>query len=222
MQKQNPTLGEMPQSKHCRKPKPAVYNPHVERIGPGVYCLEDIRQRCRIDGPGGCWEWAMAVSDGGRVSSSLTPRVSLPAGVLSCKSRTVSVARVSWLMSGRPLSAGQVVWRTCCNELCVSPKHLKAGTKAQEGAWMAANGHRKGDIRRAAINLAITARTQAVPVEKVRAIEAHLADGMKHDEIHALTGVSWSTISKIANGRHLHQRRAVRGASVFNLAGVAA
>ena len=73
------------------EPKQATYNPNAPRIGPGVYCLEDIRQRCRVDDLGGCWLWSMAVSDGGRPSSSKTPRVSLPKGVLSIDHRTVSV-----------------------------------------------------------------------------------------------------------------------------------
>lgn len=204
---------------HSRKPVPSVYNPDVPRVGGGVYGLDDIRDRCRVDELSGCWVWSMAVSDGGKPCSSLTPRVSLPAGVLSHAPRTVSVARAAWLMSGRSLRTGQVVWRTCCNELCVSPKHLKAGTKREEGAWMAANGHRKGDARRAAINLANVANTQAIPAETVRRIEGLLADGVLQWRIRELTGVHEATISKIANGRHMHQRRVVRGASVFSLAG---
>jgi hypothetical protein len=220
-QPENAKAGQMPQLTHCRKPVASIYNPNVERIGTGVYCLADIRDRCIVDSVSGCWEWSMAVSDGGRPHSSITPRVSLPRGVLSDAHRTVSVPRVSWLMSGKRLQAGQVVWRTCCNALCCNPAHLKAGAKREEGAWMSANGHRKGDPRRAAINLATITRTQAVPAETVRRIEGLIAEGVQHAEIQTLTGVHLATISKIANGRHLHQRAGVvRGASVFALAEV--
>ena len=203
-------------------PKPAHHNPDVQRTGPGVYNLEDIRERCRIDAITGCWSWAMAVSDGSR-SVSRTPRVSLPKGVISATHRTVSVPRVAWLMAGHTLREGLVVWRTCCNDLCCNPAHLKAGTKRQEGAWMAANGHRKGDPRRVAVALRNVAG-QAVPMETVRAIEERLRSGELQRAVAEAVGIHEATVSKIARGLHYHQRNRglVRGASVFALAGASA
>lgn len=86
---------------------------------------------------------------------------------------------------------------------------------------MSANGHRRGDPRRAAVNRLTNVRTQAVPADVVRAIEARLRAGERQRDVSAALGVNKSTISKIANGRHLHQRGGglVRGASVFALAG---
>jgi hypothetical protein len=207
------------------EPKQATYNPNAPRIGPGVYCLEDIRQRCRIDPITDCWVWSMAVSDGGRPYSSKTPRVSLPKGVLSIDHRTVSVPRVSWLMSGRHLAPGHVVWRTCGCELCVNPAHLRAGTKADEGAWMRKSGRRQGDPRRTAVNTRNAAETQAIRPETVRSIEAQLAAGRLQREVSVDFGIHEATISRIARGLHVHQRgggRQVRGASVFAMAEVTA
>ena len=167
----------------------------------------------------------MAVSDGGRPYSSKTPRVSLPKGVLSIEHRTVSVSRAAWLMSGRSLAPGHVVWRTCGCELCVNPAHLRSGTKAEEGAWMRASGRRQGDPRRTAVNTRNAAETQAIRQETVRAIEAHLASGRLQREVADDFGLHVATISKIARGLHVHQRgggRQVRGASIFAMAEVMA
>ena len=203
----------------------ATFNPRVKRIGPGVYCLEDVRQRCRIDPVTDCWIWSMAVSDGGRPYSSTTPRVSLPKGVLSIEHRTVSVSRVAWLMSGRKLAPGHVVWRTCGCELCVNPAHLMAGTKAEEGAWVRESGRRRGSAMRTAVNTRNAAETQAIRPETVRSIEAQLAAGRLQREVSVDFGIHKATISKIARGLHVHQRgggRQVRGASVFAMAEVTA
>lgn len=207
------------------KPVAAVFNPRARRIGPGVYRLSDIRDRCRIDRETGCWLWSMAVSTGGRPHSSLTPRVSLPKGVLSAAHRTVSVPRVSWLMSGRTLEPGHVVWRTCGCELCVNPDHLMAGTKAEEGAWTRESGHRRGSLLRTAVNTRNAAAAQAIRSETVRAIEQQLAAGRLQREVSADFGIHLATISKISRGLHVHQRGGglqVLGASVFALAEVRA
>lgn len=201
------------------------YNPRAKRNGPGVYRLSDIRDRCRIDRETGCWLWSMAVSTGGRPHSSLTPRVLLPKGVLSADHRTVSVPRASWLMSGRTLEPGHLVWRTCGRELCVNPDHLMAGTKAEEGAWTRESGRLRGSLMRVAVNTRNAAKAQAIKPETVRAIEQQLAAGRLQREVSADFGIHLTTISKIARGLHVHQRGGgcqVRGASVFALAEVRA
>lgn len=193
-----------------------------KRQGKGVRTLEDIRLRCRIDEETKCWHWSMAISDGGKKRSSRTPRVSVYESVVDSNASddrrvTVSVGRVAWVQSGRKLPCGWVVWRTCPNDDCCAPHHLKAGTKAEEGAWMAASGRRRGDPRRAAINLRNVAAAQAVSLETVRAIEVQIAEGRMQRDISAEFGVHVATISKISTGKHLHQRGGVRGASIFNL-----
>lgn len=198
-------------------PVQARYNPDAPRLGSGVYTLDDIRERCRVDDVSGCWHWAMAISDGGYAGGSRTPRVSMPPGVISPGYRTISVPRVVWLMGGRPLRPGWVVWRTCDHDDCCAPPHLRAGTKAAEGAWRSANGYLRGNPQRAAINTRNVARSQAIPAAVVREIEQRLAAGQRQADVEAALGVHVATISKIANGRHLHQRATVRAASVFSL-----
>lgn len=200
-----------------RRPTAAVFNPRAPRTGRGVYALADIRDRCRVDEITGCWHWALASRVGGRQSGSLTPSVCVPAGVIGDKRRVLSVGRLVWLMGGKPLTAGQVVWRTCGHEDCCAPTHLMAGTKAEEGAWWRASGRRRGNPLRAAVN-ARNVASQAVPAETVQIVVEQLQAGVYQRDISAATGVHKATISKIANGRHYHQRpRGVRGASVFNL-----
>lgn len=195
---------------------PTTYNQHAPRVGPGIYALEDIRQRCRIDDVTGCWIWGLACGTS-RASRTLTPRVSIPAGVLSSTHRTVSVARLAWLMSGNTLGPGHVVWRCCGNDLCVRPRHLRAGTKSEEGAWMRASGHRRGDPHRAAVNLRNSA-LQMLSLETVREIETRLAAGELQADVAASMGVNKATVCKINRGKHRHQRTAgtVAVASVFS------
>lgn len=208
---------------HSRHPVVAVYNPNVPRSGPGIYTLSDIKARCRVDDITGCWHWSMAMRHNGASngSRSLTPSVSVPTGVLGMSRRTLSVARVVWLMQGKPLRQGWVVWRTCRADDCCAPAHQKAGPKAEEGAWMRASGHRRGSAHRLAINRRALA-VQAISADVVQAVAEQIEAGRLHREIAADTGVHKSTISRIANGKHFHQRPAVlRGSSVFALAATA-
>ena len=203
---------------HNRKPIVAVYNPDAPRGGPGIYALDDIRNRCAVDDDTGCWHWRLAMRSSGASngSRSLTPSVSIPAGVLGGKRRTLSVARVVWLMQGKTLRSGWVVWRTCTSEDCCAPEHLKAGTKADEGAWMRADGRRRGSAHRLAVN-ARNVAGQAVPADKVQAVAEQINAGRLYRDIAADVGLHKSTISKIANGKHYRQRpRGARGSSVFH------
>ena len=203
---------------YSRHPVVAVYRPDAERVGFGIYSLADISARCRIDDDTGCWHWRLAMRANGASngSKSLTPSVSVPAGVLGDKRRTLSVARVVWLMQGKTLRPGWVVWRTCTSEDCCAPEHLKAGTKADEGAWMRASGRRRGVAHRLVVNSRNVA-SQAVPAEKVREVAEQINAGRLYRDIAADLGVHKATISKIANGKHYHQRaKGARGSSVFH------
>lgn len=184
----------------------------------GVRTITDLKDRCRIDDITGCWNWTLAISDNGQVGSSRTPRTSLPAGVIGrVKKASISAPRVAWLLSGRYLADCDGVWRNCLNDACIAPAHLNAGTKSQEGAWMSASGHRKGDPRRAAINLRNATTAQAVSADVVRAIEVQLAAGERLRKVAAQFGLHVATICKISCGKHVRQRQGVRGSSVFNL-----
>ena len=112
-----------------------MFNPRAKRIGPGVYCLDNIRERCRIDPITDCWVWSMAVSDGGGRAAPDAARVGAEGRAEHRTPDGVGAAR-GLAHVGPAAGSRHVVWRTCGCELCVNPAHLQAGTKAEEGAWM--------------------------------------------------------------------------------------
>lgn len=182
-----------------------IFNRTADRIGPGIYCLEDLRQRCVIDRDSGCWRWGLSMNRAG--NGAVVPRVSIPAGVLR-ESRVASMAggKAAWLLSGKRLRNGRVVWRTCGCRECVNPEHLRTGTKADEGAWIAKSGALKGTAKRRIASLGNVAKAQAVPAAQVLAIAAEMAAGVLQSDISRRHGISLATISKISQGKHLHQR----------------
>jgi hypothetical protein len=196
-----------------------TFNPNAQRIGPGIYCLEDLRQRCVIDKESGCWRWGLSMNKAG--NGAIVPRVSIPAGAL-CEHRVSSMSggKAAWLLSGRRLLGKRVVWRTCGCRECVNPAHLMSGTKAQEGAWIARTGALKGSVARRIACIRNVARTQALPPAKVSAIAEEMAAGMLQRDICARHGISLATASAISQGKHLHQRLAA-GHLGFSHLGVA-
>lgn len=188
--------------------KKFAFNPNAQRIGPGIYCLEDLRQRCVIDKDSGCWRWGLSMNRAG--NGAIVPRVSIPAGVL-CAHRVPSMAggKAAWLLSGRRLPDKRVVWRTCGCRECINPAHLMSGTKAREGAWIAQTGALKGNAARRIARIRNVARTQALPPGLVNAIAKEMAGGMLQRDVCDRHGISLSTASKINQGKHLHQRLAV-------------
>lgn len=166
----------------------------------------------------------MAISDNGKIGSSRTPRVSMPTGVIGPKRTTSTAPRASWLLSGKKLSDKQVVWRTCLNDECCAPNHLKAGTKAEEGAWMTLSGHRRGNPERAAVNLRNVLK-MATPPDVVRQVEALFAAGTLQKDVQAATGLRAETLRSIRLGCHVNsskRQQVVAQASVFALGRLAA
>lgn len=108
----------------------------------GIRTLEDLRVRCWINPETGCWEW--------RGAMQRTPdRNPEPRVWLANERVTSTIGRAAWNLAGkRKLPSGYTVWRTCRCESCGNPEHLRSGTKAQWGAWMAAKGGLKGDAAR--------------------------------------------------------------------------
>lgn len=113
----------------------------------GIRTLSDLRDRCVIASRGDCWTYRQQV---------YRPRAQQwNCNVwLSDLQRTETLQRAAWLLAGRPLTRGTVVWRTCGNDHCCNPAHLQAGTRADMGAWLAAAGHLRGLPERRAINRA--------------------------------------------------------------------
>lgn len=176
--------------------------PKKRRDCGGVRTLAGMKDRCVINDETGCWEWQQTadVHTGG----------TLPRVWLADLNKCTTAMRGAWMLAGRrPLRKGEVIWRTCRNGLCCNPDHLKAGTKAQWGAWAHDQGHLRGDPVRAAT--ARARRLAASPVTMETAQWARESQQFGADVAHAL-GVTASVVSRIRLGRTFVP---VRTASIF-------
>lgn len=183
------------------------------RKADGVYTLQDFKDRCVIDDLTQCWRWGLSAPI---VKGKATPRVHTPPGVIegTLHRVTYTAPRYAVLLSGHALRSDQVVWRTCLDDLCCNPKHLKFGTRIEEGIWRRNNGHLRGDPRRKLANRR-SVITQALPVAVVRNVEQMLESGVPRDVIAKQANICKQTICKISQGHHLHQRQKTTGFSVF-------
>jgi hypothetical protein len=205
---------------HCLLPS----SDHRKKRHDGVRTLQDIKDRCVVDSETGCWNWSLAMSNGGKFGSSCTPRVAVPAGILDQKQKCCSAARAAWLFSGKSLAPKQIVWRKCLNDKCCAPHHLIAGTKSEEGAWMAKNGHRRGNPQRAAVNMK-NAMKMATPPHVVQRVEAMFETGMLQKDVQSATGLRPETLRMIRLGQHVNsssRQPLIAQASVFALGRLAA
>ncbi len=200
----------------CAFPPPA---PNPERRG--VRNLEDLRQRCVIEEETGCWVWKAAMSRSLKRKVAPSPRVWIPDPKTLGDGVLMTAGRAAWLLSGRKLAAGQVVWRSVCNRSeCINPAHGRAVTRAEMHSGIAAAGFNRGQPERSAINLRSCMR-MATPVDKVREIEAAFKAGSNCKQVRARFGIAQETAAAVRDGRHVHssQRRAlVPMASVFAFA----
>ena len=179
----------------------------------GIHSIEDIRARCVVDQDSGCWTWSGAMS----VSNNSTPMLYVMPGLLGNeRGYSTSGVRVAWLLSGRRLGAGRVVWRHCCNHKCLAPDHLRSGTRADLGRHITAAGLIRVDPSYR-IQRAKHSQLQPIPADIVRQIEADMDAGVSRKDLRARYSVGRSLLWKIATGQHTHQRgRLAQGASVFS------
>jgi hypothetical protein len=168
------------------------------------WTLSYIIDRSVINDETGCWEWSMALQ--GRV-----PVCDIRAAGCS------SACKAAWLLSGRKLEPGHVVWRHACgNHLCVNPAHMKAGTRSEMRKACGESGRERGSPERAATNRK-TLAALAVPAHVVAELSEQFAAGAMTKDIRAATGFSKKTLAKIRAGRHINSPgRCVRAASVFS------
>jgi hypothetical protein len=144
---------------------------------------------------GDCLEWQGKMGNGNTV-----PVVSSREG--RDYSAEYSVPRYVWEKANGPIPAGLVVYRKCCNNCCVSLKHIAVGTRAE---WME-NRKKLGLTKHATqaiLNLTKGARNRPTVVntlDKARQVRMLLADHTR-DEVAALTGVSLPMVNDIALGR---------------------
>lgn len=175
----------------------------------GVVNLQGILDRCRVDDETGCWIWMLGASSSARHES--------PIPMTTLRGKTVTAMRAAWLLSGRELAPGQVVWRNHCgNSLCCNPDHAKSGTRTEMRNACAASGRERG-LHRQIANRPKHIRS-ALPVAVVREVEQLLRDGALQREVVAKLSVSKDTVCRIATGKHMHSSKrppVVPAASVF-------
>lgn len=206
----------------AREPSPA--GDQRNKRSDGVRTLEDIRIRCVIDDLTGCWHWAGAMSVSKTRRIKPVSRVWLPEGLGNGRPAIVTASKAAWVLSGRPLPDGWVVWRSKCSSFdCVNPLHARAGRRVEMGADLAASGRMKGSPDRVAANARNRMR-MVTPLEKVRQAEVMFKEGALQKEVRAALGLSAETARSIRLGMHPHSsvsQRLIRGASVFTLGAMA-
>lgn len=163
----------------------------------GIRTLDDIKGYCVVD-EAGCWIWMGGYSQDGYIPKAHIPKeVAERFGIAS---RTMSAYRAAWLLSGKKIGPGQVVYRSVClSSKCVNPSHCKVGTKGDMHARYSASGKNKGQPNRIIANMKNRAKL-FLPLEKVQAIEAALAQGMKIKDIMAALHTDGGTVRKIRAG----------------------
>lgn len=169
----------------------------------GIYTIDDIRARCRVDEETGCWNWACACSNS---RGNKEPRLWLPQ-----EERTVTLPYAAWVLSGRPpLLDGQVVWRKCRSSVCGNPKHMMAATRKERGELVARSGTLRGNVaRRLKSVLAVRSRS---PITAELARWAIESPQNGREVAHAL-GVTETTVSAIR--RRKRWRPVAAAASIF-------
>lgn len=188
----------------------------------GIRTLADIKGRCVIDSETGCWLWRGAMSRSNVRKLTPTARVWIPAdGAHSAVAgKATTAGKAAWLLAGKPLPDGHVVWRhVCTSGDCINPAHAKAGTRQDMHRAIVASNRLKGDPMRAAVNARNRMR-MVKPESVVRQAEAALNEGEMSKDICARLGISHSTLQLIKHGRHPHsagRQVVVRCASVFNM-----
>lgn len=162
---------------------------------------------------GDCVEWQGKMGRG----SAKFPNTPIIATRRDGKAVNLVVARLVYESVHGAIPAGKLVYRACCNNLCVAAAHLKAGTladvkRARRAAGLTA--HSPAVI--AALTKGARSRVNVVnTMEKARAVRTLVAEGLPDDAIAARTGVGRAMVSDIRRGRAWQEQ--CHGASVFNL-----
>lgn len=160
----------------------------------------DVLRRCQIDKATGCWIW-----QGATIGSNRTPAI-WTFDAEKGEKRTMSGPRAVWtLVFGAPPVGGKMVYRRCCTNLCLNPRHLDTGTKADIGEHLRRVGLLRGKplapgSARNYLRLLEARGMRPTPPELVRAVKS--APKEVTGKALALTlGLTESTVSAIRTGK---------------------
>jgi hypothetical protein len=186
-----------------------------------IKSLDDLKSRCTVD-EAGCWLWRYAMHQ--RPHGSPVPTCYAVPPLVE-KPGPMPAARAAWILAGKRLKRGEIVWRSkCSNHRCVNPQHCSAGKRAEMHQMLADSGRLKGNPHRAVVN-ARNRLGMVKPVEIVRRAEAMFAAGALQKDVRAALGLSAATAKVIREGRHPHSAskpHTAKHASVFAWASAAA
>lgn len=160
----------------------ARLNRRIGAILGAIKNLDGIKARCDVNEDTDCWLWRFSVAGSAKV----------PHGHFN--GRNLSMVRTAYRFhTRRPVPAVMIVWRTCCSKLCLNPQHMRQGTRAQHGQWVAEQGHMRGNIGRInACRAAAVSRT-TVTADIARQI---MASDKPHAEWARELGVTTQTVKR--------------------------
>jgi hypothetical protein len=168
----------------------------------GIRSVEDLRQRCRIDGDTGCWHWSLAVVQG-------HPKVHLK---LNGKRSAHRGRKASLLLAGKTITPGHVVFaaRNCLSDDCVNPEHARSSTRANHGQYMKFSGKAKSPAKSAAAVAMARKHLAKLDWGKVREIRA---SSLTTYQLAEKYGVSQYCIWAVTSGKSWQET--ARQSSVF-------
>lgn len=170
----------------------------------GIRSLNAIKGRCFVDSETGCWLWRGAMVRSTTRKIGPTTRVWLPAGACGERASITTAAKAAWMLAGKALPDGCVVWRHVCTRTdCINPAHGKSGTRQEMHKAMASSGRHKGNPMRAVVN-AQNRASMLTPVDVVRRAEVMFAAGELQKTIRAELGIQRTTAVLIRRGLHPH------------------
>jgi hypothetical protein len=148
--------------------------------------LDDIRERCRIEGAH--WIWVGAESRG-------VARIWAPDFTKAGTMQSQPGRRAVWhVKTGKAIPKGWRVFGTCDVPGCIAPGCITCKDPAQRGREVSASGKLKGSIlRRVNSRKAGRARSRLTPA-LIEWIKASPLNGL---QVAALAGVGRATVSKV-------------------------
>jgi hypothetical protein len=135
--------------------------------------LDDIKDRCFIDDDG-CWIWRGGKSGG--VPKVYAPNFSKPGAPMESQ---VGRRAVWQIVNNKPIPPCHRVYKTCEKARCLNPAHMRCGSNAQVGAFIAKSGVLKGSAKRIAANRLIGRKRSTLTPALIAEIQQSSETGLQ-------------------------------------------